>query len=246
MTSSVSELAPIRWFYRNVVSEPLNLILLVGGVALGVGLLWNHSCRNQKKRGVEPIQSKTLTDAKGAADLGMRQIESNNFKDGVFNLSQALGLYHQEYGSTPHPDIVKVLINLGCGYVDLGEFENALSPLQEALSMQKGLTGEEANPFLAGIYHNFGDAQIGLKRHQEGIQSYLAAIAIHEQLYPNGYDPDYASTLTNLGEVYLALKQVDGALKVYERLKELYLLGGKTEEVEVVDRKILQITPQSS
>lgn len=231
MASSISELAPVRWFYRNVVSEPLNLILLVGGVALAVGLIWKCSCRNQKEREVEPI------DLKRVARLGGEQIQEGNFEQGVVHLELVLSHYRQMHGSTAHLDTILTLSNLGCGYVDLKEYSKALAVLQEALSMQTELKGKEANPLLAAIYHNLGDAQVGLGQYDEGIESYRSALAIHEQLYPDQYDDHFALTLENLGGLYAGLKQTDEALNIYQRLNRFYLLGGKEAEAAEIANK---------
>lgn len=114
--------------------------------------------------------------------------------------------------------------NIGNAYVKLGEIDTALTKFYEALV----IAGESGNRKEEGrLVHN-----VGLVHHQKGrideaLANYERALAIGMSM---GDQPSIAETMISLGRLFYdiddfrkAREYLEGAIRVYERLRELLL-----------------------
>jgi tetratricopeptide (TPR) repeat protein len=112
---------------------------------------------------------------------------------------QALDRAERAYGPD-HPEVAKILSNLGVFYNELGENEASIRASQRGLAIRKKLLGP-GHPDLAKSYNTLGNAFHDLRRFDQALESFRRAHAIFQQCYGADH-PMAAGVLNNIANVY--------------------------------------------
>jgi tetratricopeptide (TPR) repeat protein/predicted Ser/Thr protein kinase len=139
------------------------------------------------------------------------------FADAAKASSQALTLAERAYGPD-HPEVAKILSNLGVFYNELGDNEASIRASLRGLAIRKKLLGP-GHPDLAKSYNTLGNAYHDLRRFDESLDSFRRAHTIFQQCYGADH-PMSVGVLNNIANVYKDRGQYAEAERQYREVVE--------------------------
>jgi tetratricopeptide (TPR) repeat protein len=134
-------------------------------------------------------------------------------------LERALGITEAAYG-LHHPDVARILDELGMVQDELGEREAARASHERALGIFEAAYGPD-HPDVARTLGNLGNVQLQMSELEAARATYERALAIEEPTYGPDH-PDVARTLVGLGVVQWQLGEREAARASEERALAIF------------------------
>jgi tetratricopeptide (TPR) repeat protein/predicted Ser/Thr protein kinase len=144
------------------------------------------------------------------------------FAEAVKTSTSALNRAERAYGPE-HPEVAKILSNLGAFYNELGDNEASLRASLRGLAIRKKVFGPD-HPDLAKSYNTLGNAYHDLRRYPEAQANQERAYAI----FGKNFGPDHPQ-----------------ALGVKNNIANIYKEEGRYAEAEPLYREILAATERN-
>lgn len=131
--------------------------------------------------------------------------------------------------------------NLGDAYFGYEDYHRALAMYDNAYGIRSRLISGP-DPVLARSTHNIAKSEFYLNEFEQARDHYLETLAMYESLYEWG-DPESAEaarTIDHLGSTYVKLGELDQALEMYTRSRDLRerIYGSGSLEVAMSDNSI--------
>ncbi|XP_078581771.1 uncharacterized protein LOC144865099 [Branchiostoma floridae x Branchiostoma japonicum] len=150
--------------------------------------------------------------------------ELEEYKSAISYFEQALQMMRRIYGQTKaHPDVARLLNNLGEAWGSLGDQRRAISYHEQALQMSRSIYGQTtAHPVVAILLHNLGEAWTKMSEYRKAISYYDQALQMRRSIY--GKDtthPEIASSLNNLGFAWHKLGDYGQAIGYYNQALQM-------------------------
>ena len=183
-------------------------------------------------RGITEVVQANYDQAFGYYNEALKLYESIDFKKGVANCYNAMGIAYKNKGELRKSisylkkaigieeeiggkNLSAALINLGSVYQELGEFGEALSSLKKALSIAKASENEQR---VAYSLNNLGTIYMGQGNYPLALEHFRKSLYINEKL---GDSISIAHGLYNMGTIYKTQKDYDKAMRSYEKALEI-------------------------
>ncbi|XP_078678933.1 uncharacterized protein LOC144914684 [Branchiostoma floridae x Branchiostoma belcheri] len=131
-------------------------------------------------------------------DLGEKSGQVNLVRKAVCYYEQSLQMMRRIYGEdTAHPDISKILHNLGIAWGNLRDYRKAVSYDEQALQMMRRIYGEDtAHPDIARALHNLGFRCEVIDDRGKAISCFEKALKMWRSIHgDNDEHPEVAKTL---------------------------------------------------
>jgi tetratricopeptide (TPR) repeat protein len=149
----------------------------------------------------------------------------DNYPDALSHLERALEICKKTYGDS-HPQIAKILNNLGEIYRETGQTEKAIEYLHQSLEMSKTYFGDNHHEMAAGLT-NLGSVYRDLGDHSRAVDYYKQALDLNRAAFGENHH-EVADALFNLGMVRNMTGQHEMALECFrEALTILKTIHGE-------------------
>jgi tetratricopeptide (TPR) repeat protein/tRNA A-37 threonylcarbamoyl transferase component Bud32 len=145
------------------------------------------------------------------------------FDEAVKTSTRALARAERAYGPD-HPEVARILSNLGAYYNELGDNETSLRASLRGLAIRKKVFGPN-HPDLAKSYNTLGNAYHDLRRYEEARTNQELACAIFRE----SFGPDHPQ-----------------ALGVLNNIANIYKDEGRYAEAESRYREVIQATERNN
>ena len=135
-----------------------------------------------------------------------------NYPEALQYQQQALKTY-QTLHKGEHPDVARVLSEIGTTLSQLGQHQQALEHKQQSLEMRQRLLQGQDDADLAHSLNSVGELLTHLGKHQEALKYKQEGLAMRQRLFKDQVHPDVARSLTSVGISLEDLNQLQEALK---------------------------------
>ena len=156
---------------------------------------------------------------------------------------RVLLIYEQLYKEEPnHPQVAKILYNLGRARCDLGSYKEAISDLRRALVIYDRLYKE--NPYqqeLAGTLSNLGLAYERSDNHTSALRYYQRSLEMQQALHEGENHDDVAAALRSVGYAYQSLSKYTESLEYYQQALEMQQALHEGENHDEVARALRSV-----
>eukprot|EP00283_Hemiselmis_rufescens_P021903 CAMPEP_0173439984 /NCGR_PEP_ID=MMETSP1357-20121228/22026_1 /TAXON_ID=77926 /ORGANISM="Hemiselmis rufescens, Strain PCC563" /LENGTH=416 /DNA_ID=CAMNT_0014405415 /DNA_START=1 /DNA_END=1251 /DNA_ORIENTATION=+ len=171
-------------------------------------------------------------------DIGIALGKAGIHEKAMKNLTEAHDISVSVYGET-HPEIAKILHNMGSVLDDQGKYAEAIEKYQESLRIKRGNGQTDTFPVAASIL-NLGAVKMKLEKWEESYATWEEGLVMSRKL--NTEHHIEGRFLAGMGDIRLQEGRSDDALELYNGSLRIFRkhLGPKHPEVARILNSIAQ------
>ncbi|KAI8491576.1 hypothetical protein Bbelb_307760 [Branchiostoma belcheri] len=215
-------------FLKNGMNEANTAILL-----LNMGDAWqklgNHGeakkCAEHALWVSKEFYGKSAAHPKIATSLislGRSCHDQADYQKAIRYFEEALSMYREIHGQTPHSDISVALSSLGLAFLHSGDHEQSLKYFEETMEMDMRVLSPPHRE-IATSRNNVGLALRQKGSYQEAIRYFKDALRMRKSLFgQNTVHPDIANSYGNLGSVWHEFGDLEKATSYKELSLNMY------------------------